>query len=159
MVTGHHERVPDTSPIAPVIRVSAVVITDTAGRVLTVRKRGTSTFMLPGGKFESGESPADAAVRESAEEVGVMVDAAALELLGHFRADAANEPGHLVDAHVYVVAGGLDADTVLDGIPASEIEEVRWLDLRRGQTGVPLAPLLTEHVWPAIADRASDASL
>ncbi|MBJ7291090.1 NUDIX domain-containing protein [Williamsia sp.] len=153
-MSRHHGRVPDTSPDAPVIHVSAVVITDTAGRILTVRKRGTSTFMLPGGKFESGESPADAAVRESAEEVGVIVDAAVLELLGHFRADAANEPDHLVDAHVYVVAGEHDAADVLAGVPASEIDEVRWLDLRHGDVGVPLAPLLTDRVWPALADRA-----
>lgn len=158
-MTGHHGRVPDTSATAPVIRVSAVVITDTAGRILTVRKRGTSTFMLPGGKFESGESPADAAVRESAEEVGLIVEAAALDLLGHFRADAANEPGHLVDAHVYVVAGEFDAAVVLAGVPASEIEEVRWLDLRRADVGVPLAPLLTDRVWPALADRAGDVLL
>ncbi len=143
----------DTSPDAPVIHVSAVVITDTAGRVLTVRKRGTSTFMLPGGKFESGESPVDAAVRESAEEVGVVVDAAGLELLGHFRADAANEPDHVVDAYVYVVAGTFDAAAVLAGVPASEIDEVRWLDLRREDVDVPLAPLLTDRVWPALTDR------
>lgn len=150
---------PDTPATAPVIRVAAVVISDTSGRILTVRKRGTGTFMLPGGKFESGESPADAAVRESAEEVGVIVDTATLELLGRFRADAANEPDHLVDAHVYVVAGALDAAVVLAGVPPSEIEEVRWLDLRRDDVGVPLAPLLTDRVWPALADRAPEVAL
>ncbi|GGF18466.1 NUDIX hydrolase [Williamsia phyllosphaerae] len=150
---------PDTSADAPVIHVSAVVITDTDGRILTVRKRGTSTFMLPGGKFESGESPVDAAVRESAEEVGVIVADASLELLGHFRADAANEPDHVVDAHVYVVAGRFDAAVVLAGVPVSEIDEVRWLDLRHDDAGVPLAPLLTDRVWPALTDRGSATPL
>ena len=46
------------------IRVSAVVIRDADGRVLTVRKRGTSMFMFPGGKPDPGERPVDAAVRE-----------------------------------------------------------------------------------------------
>ena len=43
---------------APQIFVSAAVITDAAGRVLVVRKHGTSVFMQPGGKPEAGESAA-----------------------------------------------------------------------------------------------------
>ncbi|MDQ4110455.1 MAG: NUDIX domain-containing protein, partial [Actinomycetota bacterium] len=39
--------------------------------MLTVRKNGTTKFMLPGGKLEPGESAAEAAVREVAEELGV----------------------------------------------------------------------------------------
>ena len=41
------------------------------GHVLTVRKRGTTRFMLPGGKLEPGESAYAAAVREIREEVGL----------------------------------------------------------------------------------------
>ncbi|MGP9650592.1 NUDIX domain-containing protein [Glutamicibacter sp. AOP38-B1-38] len=41
-----------------------------AGQVLAVRKRGTATFMVPGGKPEPGESPLDAGVREVSEELG-----------------------------------------------------------------------------------------
>ncbi|MCL3776712.1 MULTISPECIES: NUDIX domain-containing protein [unclassified Actinomyces] len=47
------------------IRVSAVVILDAAGRLLTVRKRGTSRFMFPGGKPEPAETPEHTAVREA----------------------------------------------------------------------------------------------
>jgi len=47
-----------------VIRVSAVVLRNAAGEVLTVRKRNTSRFMLPGGKPDPGETPAETAVRE-----------------------------------------------------------------------------------------------
>ena len=43
------------------IFVSAAVITDAAGRVLVVRKHGTTVFMQPGGKPEAGESGADRA--------------------------------------------------------------------------------------------------
>ena len=39
------------------------------GHVLTVRKRGTSMFMFPGGKPEAGESPVEAGVREVREEL------------------------------------------------------------------------------------------
>ena len=41
------------------------------GALLTVRKRGTSRFMLPGGKLEPGETPVACAVREAAEEIGL----------------------------------------------------------------------------------------
>ena len=37
------------------IRIVAALIRDAAGRVLLVRKRGTTTFMQPGGKREVGE--------------------------------------------------------------------------------------------------------
>ena len=38
-----------------VISVVAAVIRDDSGRVLLVRKRGTTAFMQPGGKRDTGE--------------------------------------------------------------------------------------------------------
>ena len=55
------------------ITVAAIAFVRADGRVLTVRKRGTSRFMLPGGKPEAGEQPMDTAVREIQEEVSVDV--------------------------------------------------------------------------------------
>ncbi|WP_107766416.1 NUDIX hydrolase [Nocardioides terrigena] len=99
------------------------------GHVLTVRKRGTSRFMLPGGKLEPGESAYDAAVREIREEVGLVVDD--LTLLGEFTADAANEPGHLVESTVYVASLPLTASGArVEPTAAGEIAECsagpRW---------------------------------
>ncbi|MFZ2259990.1 MAG: NUDIX domain-containing protein, partial [Luteococcus japonicus] len=82
----------------PVIRVSAVVLRDERGRFLTVRKRGTSMFMFPGGKPEHGESPAQTAIRELDEELGVTLEEDRLELIGTFSAPAANEPDHVVES-------------------------------------------------------------
>jgi 8-oxo-dGTP diphosphatase len=82
-----------------------VVFRDDRGRVLSVRKRGTDRFMLPGGKPEPGESPADAAAREVAEELGVVVPVEELVLLGRFEAAAANEPGHTVRSTVFTPPG------------------------------------------------------
>lgn len=46
------------------ITVSAVVIRDAEGRVLTVRKRGTSAFMFPGGQARAGRvGPTDGGPR------------------------------------------------------------------------------------------------
>ncbi|QIK77417.1 NUDIX domain-containing protein [Nocardioides piscis] len=108
------------------------------GCVLTVRKEGTSRFMLVGGKLEPGETPLDAALRETREEVGI--DVVDLELLGEFVSEAANEPGH--ELHSTVFVGMADADPVAAG----EIAEVRWTDMERAAAGDydDLAPML-EH--------------
>ena len=56
-----------------VIRIVAAVVADERGRLLLVRKRGTTAFMQPGGKLEPGESPVDALAREIREELGVGI--------------------------------------------------------------------------------------
>jgi 8-oxo-dGTP diphosphatase len=134
------------APGEQVIRVSAVVVRDAAGRVLTVRKRGTARFMLPGGKPDAGETPAETGARELREEVGVVADPAALRELGTYLADAANEAGWLVEAAVFEHADAVPADVA----PAAEIEELRWLDLVDEELPVDLAPLLRDHVVPAL---------
>lgn len=127
------------------IRVSAVVLRDDAGRVLTVRKRGTARFMLPGGKPEADEGPRQTAVRECAEELGVRLDPDALADVGVFRAPAANEDSYEVEAAVFTHP----AVAVTD--PAAEIEELRWLDPAQRPLPDDLAPLLATCVVPAIA--------
>ena len=127
-----------------VIHVSAVVLRRASGEVLTVRKRGTHRFMLPGGKPEPGESAARTAVREAFEEVGAVLDEARLRDLGTFRSAAANEPGHEVVGAVF--------EHPLDGpvAPGGEIAELRWLD---PSVDLPddLAPLLAQCVLPVLA--------
>jgi 8-oxo-dGTP diphosphatase len=129
-----------------VIHVSAVVIRDDRGRVLTVRKRGTSRFMFPGGKPEPGETSLDAAVRECAEELGIELDPLALRRLGTFQAAAANEQAHVVEAVVFVHEPVSAADVA----PTAEIDALRWLDTSEVPLPADLAPLLVDHVIPAL---------
>lgn len=131
----------------PGFTVAAVVLWDAAGRVLAVRKAGTYAFMLPGGKIEPGETSAVTAARELAEEVGVRLDAGALVFLGAFRTDAANEPGHYVQADVYV-----HPDPVPGASPCAEIAELRWVDPRTAPAG-DLGPLLVD-LLPLLAGGA-----
>lgn len=115
-----------------VIAIVAAVVLDDDGRLLVVRKRGTTAFMQPGGKIEPGETPVESLAREVREELGVgIVD---VRDLGHHRAPAANEPGYTVDADLFSVR--------LDGEPrvGAEIEEMRWID-PGAPGGIELAPL------------------
>lgn len=129
--------------------VSAVVLRDDEGRIALVRKRGTSRFMLPGGKHEPEETPAACAVREIREELGVDLDEGALILLGEWEAEAANEPDHLVRGHIYLhpwVAGIA---------PRAEIDELLWLHPEDAVHRTDLAPLFERRVLPALSNLES----
>lgn len=132
-----------SEPDAPrSIRVSAAVITDAEGRLLLVRKAGTTAFMQPGGKPEARETPAETLARELAEELGVRVRAEELDPLGEFTADAANEPGFLVVADVFRVDIGRQTPQ-----PQAEIAELRWITRAQAST-LDVAPLARAHFLP-----------
>lgn len=120
------------------------------GRLLTVRKAGSSRFMLPGGKIDPGETAAEAAVREVMEEVGLDVSGMG-EPLGRFHDVAANEAHAWVDATVYV-AHLRDHDAPA---PLAEIAEQRWLPLE-GDLPEDLAPLLRNHVVPRLREHLAE---
>jgi 8-oxo-dGTP diphosphatase len=123
----------------PVIRVAAAVIVDARDRVLLVRKRGTAAFMQPGGKIMPGETSLQALIREIAEELGVSASSSTIRPLGRHVAEAANEPGYLVEADVFSVS--------LEGEPraTAEIDEIAWVDPAR-PGDIDLAPLTRETV-------------
>ncbi|GAA4491749.1 NUDIX hydrolase [Gluconacetobacter tumulicola] len=123
--------------------VSAAIVRE--GALLVVRKRGTDSFMLPGGKAEPGETEAETLQRELYEELGCRLHAEGLMLLGHFEAPAANEPGCIVRAAIY--CGDLDGRPAI----AAEIAEMLWLDVvGADDPPIRLAPLLSRHVLPAL---------
>ena len=123
----------------PVIRIAAALIEDERGRLLLVRKAGTTAFMQAGGKIEPGESAFEALRRELAEELGLTVDPPAAVYLGRFVAVAANEPGHLVEAELVHLR--MDEP----GAMAAEIAEALWVDAAEADA-LELAPLTRDHV-------------
>ncbi|WP_308291723.1 NUDIX hydrolase [Microbacterium jejuense] len=125
------------------IHVSAAVIVNDADELLLVRKAGTTAFMQPGGKPEPGESAAETLSRELLEELGIRVEPDALEALGTFTAAAANEPGFLVVADVFVADIGAQQPVV-----AAEIEELRWVGSTEA-ADLDIAPLARENFLPA----------
>ncbi|PWD51663.1 DNA mismatch repair protein MutT [Serinibacter arcticus] len=127
----------------PTIVVAAGLLHDGAGRLLLVRKRGTTAFMQPGGKLDPGEAPDAALVREVAEELGIAVAPERLEPLGSFTADAANEADHHVLGHSYAL---LLTPAEVDAVaPAAEIAEAVWASVADARA-LPLAPLTADHL-------------
>jgi 8-oxo-dGTP diphosphatase len=123
------------------IKIVAALICDDAGRVLLVRKRGTTAFMQPGGKRDPGEDDTAALSREIAEELGCRVIRASIRPLGEFDIIAANEPGWRVQASLYGI------DVIGEIAPSREIDETIWID-PVAPPDIPLAPLTREHVVP-----------
>lgn len=122
------------------IRIAIGLVTNEDGHVLMVRKRGSDTFIQPGGKLAEGEAALAALEREVREELGTSLETGAT-WLGDFMAAAANEPGETVQGTLYraKLAGGPE--------PAAEIEEIAWIDPAAPGTR-PLAPLALENVLP-----------
>ncbi len=128
------------------IKIVAALIRDDAGRVLLVRKRGTTAFMQPGGKRDPGEDDVAALSREIAEELGCRVVRASIRPLGEFDAVAANEPGFRVQASLYGI------DVTGDVAPSREIDQTIWID-PAAPPDIVLAPLTRDHVLPLASMR------
>lgn len=134
-----------------VITVSAICFERADGAVLTVRKRGTVAWMLPGGKPEPGETAAECAVREVREELGVEIALDRLEPMGEFDTHAANEPGWALRASVFRTRDAIEPRA------QAEIEAVRWIDPSVGVHDEAEAPLNRELVFPLLLAEAAAA--
>ena len=137
---GERPRFEPEATVEPKQTILKVGLAALSGRrILLVRKRGSTAFILPGGKPEPGESELETLAREIDEELGCSVDATRYE-------------GSFTDA----IAGSADAKVVvilysgrLRGapLPMAEIEELAWCDLANS-VALPVAPSLSNHILP-----------
>jgi 8-oxo-dGTP diphosphatase len=128
--------------LAP-IEIAVALVNRSDGLTLVVRKRGTTTFIQPGGKVEPGELPADALCRELEEELGLRVGIDELSFAGRYDGPAVNEPGTVI-AHAFRI-------TVNEAVTAAaEIEELRWID-PAAPGEIVLAPLTRDAFLPLLA--------
>jgi 8-oxo-dGTP diphosphatase len=97
------------------MKVRATVICERDRHILLVRK-SKSKWALPGGKVETGETIAGAAIRELQEETGLNVD----QLLYIFEFNGGNTRHHVFEASV--------PDTE-SATPQNEITECIWHSL------------------------------
>ncbi|WP_438381016.1 NUDIX domain-containing protein [Asaia sp. BMEF1] len=130
-----------------VIHIAAALLHDGAGRLLLVRKQGTTAFMQPGGKIEPGETPCAALLRELDEELGLQAMSESCRFLRQIEAPAANEPGHIVRAELFALPwqGAVSI--------AAEIAEARWVT-PDDALSLSLAPLTRNCVlplWPCLS--------
>jgi 8-oxo-dGTP diphosphatase len=124
------------------LRIAAALIDDDCRRVFLVRKRGTAAFMQAGGKIDDGESPLEALVRELTEELHFTPSEKEAKFLGTFSCAAANEPDHLLEAHLFHVRAVNRQFSA-----AAELEEAVWVSVETAHE-MRLAPLTREYVLP-----------
>lgn len=105
--------------VAPSHSVGALaLVRDEAGALLLVRHTYKSGWGLPGGLVKAGEHPADAAVREAREEVGVDVEVVAEPAV------VVDPPTRRVDV---IFRARVRPGASSTGVPRSvEIAEVAW---------------------------------
>ncbi|MCX5590827.1 DUF454 family protein [Alcaligenes endophyticus] len=126
----------------PII-IAAAVIVNSQGQLLLVRKQASRFYMQAGGKLEANESPLQALQRELQEELSISAAESVRALpLGYFECEAANEPGHQVHAHVFVLTLDLHPQA------QAELAEAIWVTLDEIES-LQLAPLLKQHILPA----------
>ena len=93
------------------------------GKILSTKSKGKTTYYIPGGKRENGESDIQTLIREVAEELSVKIIPNTAEYIGTFSAQSYGaKQGIQVIMTCYKAkySGNLKAN--------SEIEEIKWLN-------------------------------
>jgi 8-oxo-dGTP pyrophosphatase MutT (NUDIX family) len=135
----------------------SVLIWDQEDRLLLVRGSDTGTWQMVGGAVEPGESPWDAARRETAEETGLEVSLSGIRAaIGGPRFQHTYPNGDRV-AFVSTVFDG----RIVSGTPTpddDEITEVAWFDPAELAAGARHAPgSLLDESLPELALAILDA--
>jgi ADP-ribose pyrophosphatase YjhB (NUDIX family) len=131
-----------------------VLARDGAGRILLVRPAASERWTLPGGGFDAGEYPWQAARREAIEELG-LTGFEPGELLAVDQCPPRTEPETRTE---YLFDGGvLDAAAIAAiQLPAGELEEFEFVDADR--VGEFVTPRLHRRILAALERLADPAA-
>ena len=125
------------------IYLANALVTDTKGKMLAVRKKGSKYFQMVGGKIDGTEEPIETLKREFLEEINIDINQHQVSFLGQHTTKAVNEANTEVHANVfYVQLMSLEELKI-----ASEIEEMAWVTKEDYHT-YQLAHLLAEFSLP-----------
>ncbi len=115
-------------------------------QLLFARSKGKSTFYIPGGNRESGESDAAALIREIREELSVDLLPDTLVHACTFSAQADGKPaGTIVRNTCYF------AECLGEPVASAEIEELAWFSYGDRERCSPVAKLILD--WLKSTDR------
>ena len=127
--------------------VSALIVTrkndDGATEILNVLAHNKTKYGFPGGKVEDGETPEQAVIRETIEELGVEP----IDIVPKGMYSALTPEGRKID--MYVFAGSVSGDIG----PNAEIAELHWLTYQQMSENLDiLTPMTIEHVLPLLKE-------
>lgn len=126
------------------ITIAVGILINDKNELLTVRKKGSTYYQLPGGKIEEGEKPVESLIRELGEELQLSYTEQDCKLVGVHEAQAVNEVGKTVRGYVFLCR----AQEQIKNLKAfAELEEVRWVNKSEVES-VKLANLLRQFALP-----------
>ncbi|MEU0559882.1 NUDIX domain-containing protein [Dactylosporangium sp. NPDC006015] len=117
---------PAAPPANSVVPSANVVVVNSSGELLLIRRMDNDNWALPGGAMDPGESMTDCAVRETLEETGIQVEVTGL--VGIF-----TDPRHII---LYTSNGEARQEFSIvytarpiggTPTPSSESREVHWV--------------------------------
>ena len=127
------------------LNVSALIVTrnnsDGVTEILNVRAHNKSIYGFPGGKMEDDETPEQAIVRETIEELGA--EPTHVHRLGTYT--ALTPESREITMHVF--SGTVTGDIA----PNAEIAELHWMTHQQmADNAYLLTPMTLDHVMPLL---------
>ncbi|PRA08001.1 MULTISPECIES: NUDIX hydrolase [unclassified Paenibacillus] len=100
-------------------------------KVLAVRNVGRSSWSLPGGAVEAGESWEQAAIREAYEETGLDVNVQGIVAINECKFEEMKEHAIFITFRAEIVGGKEEISR------PDEISEIAWLDITQADELMP----------------------